>query len=132
MKSKAFLLSVSLLMGVHPAPAGMRPALAQSAMNSAPDNSADNARDRDRHTLTPMDQSNTPQDLRLSRKIRQAVVKDDQLSSEAKNIKIITINGTVTLRGPVKTDRERADIVAKAAQIAGDANVHSELEVAGR
>jgi hyperosmotically inducible periplasmic protein len=132
MKSKVLLLSASLLMGVHLAPAGMMPALAQSALNPAPDNSAENARDRDRQTLTPMDQSNTPEDLRLSRKIRRAVVKDDQLSTEAKNIKIITINGTVTLRGPVKSDGERAEIVAKAAQIAGEANVHSELEVAGR
>jgi hyperosmotically inducible periplasmic protein len=132
MKTKAVLVTASLLVGIHLAPARMMPALAHSAMNSAPDNSAENARDRDHQTLTPMDQSNKPEDLRMSSKIRQAVAKDDQLSTEAKNIKIITINGTVTLRGPVKSDGERAEIVAKAAQIAGEANVHSELEVAGR
>jgi hyperosmotically inducible periplasmic protein len=59
-------------------------------------------------------------------------VKDNQLSTEAKNIKIITIDGAVNLRGPVKTEEERSEVAAKAAQIAGDANVHNELEVAGR
>jgi hyperosmotically inducible periplasmic protein len=130
MKSEALLLSASLLVGVCFVSVGMRPTFAQSAMNSAPDNSAQNQRDRDHQTLTPMDQSNRPEDLTISSKIRQAVEKDDQLSTEAKNIKIITIDGAVTLRGPVKTESERADIVAKAAQIAGVANVHSELEVA--
>jgi len=133
MKTKVLLLSASLLVGACIVPAaGMRSAFAQSAANTAPDNSAQNERDRDHQTLTPMDQSNKPEDVTISSQIRQAVVKDDQLSTEAKNIKIITIDGAVTLRGPVKTENERADIVAKAAQIAGDANVHNELEVAGQ
>ena len=132
MKSTALLLSASLLVGAYFVPVQMRPAFAQPAVNSAPDNSAQNVRDRNHQTLTAMDQSNKPEDLTLSSKIRQAVEKDDQLSTEAKNIKIITIDGAVTLRGPVKTEAERANIVAKAAQIAGDINVHNELEVAGR
>jgi hyperosmotically inducible periplasmic protein len=130
MKSTALLLSASLVVGAYLAAVEIRPAFAQSAPNSAPDNSAQNERDRDHTTLTPMDQSNKPEDLKLSREIRQAVEKDDRLSTMAKNIKIITIDGAVTLRGPVKTDAERADIVAKAAQIAGSANVRNELEVA--
>jgi hyperosmotically inducible protein len=132
MKAKALLLSASFLVGVCVVPTGIKPAFAQSAASTAPDNSAQNERDRDHQTLTPMDQSNKPEDLKLSSKIREAVVKDDQLSTEAKNIKIITIDGAVTLRGPVETEGERADIAAKAAQIAGDSNVHNELEVAGR
>lgn len=132
MKTTTLLLSASLLAGVCFVSIGMGSAFAQSPVTSAPDNSAQNERDRDHQTLTPMDQSNKPEDLSISSKIRQAVVKDDQLSIEAKNIKIITVDGTVTLRGPVKTEGERADIVAKAAQIAGDSNVHNELEVAGR
>jgi hyperosmotically inducible periplasmic protein len=131
MRSKELLLSASLLVGVCLVPAGTRPALAQSA-NAAPDNSAQNERDRGGQTLTPIDQLNKPEDLRISSQIRQAVAKDGQLSTEAKNIKIITIDGAVTLRGPVKTEEERSEVAAKAAQIAGDANVHNELEVAGR
>ena len=133
MKTKVLLLSASLLVGVCAVPAaGLRSAFAQSAENTAPDNSAKNERDRDHQTLTPMDQSNKPEDVAISSQIRQAVVKDDQLSTEAKNIKIITIDGAVTLRGPVKTEGERADIMAKAAQIAGDSNIHNELEVVGQ
>jgi hyperosmotically inducible periplasmic protein len=132
MKTKALILSTSLLVAVCFAPTGMKPAFAQPPASTAPDNSAQNQRDRDHQTLTPMDQSNKPEDLSLSSKIRQAVVNDDQLSTEAKNIKIISIDGAVTLRGPVKTEEERADIASKAAQIAGDTNVHNELEVAGR
>jgi osmotically-inducible protein OsmY len=118
--------------GAYLVPVGLSPALAQSDVIHAADNSAQNQRDRNHQTLTPTDQSNQSEDLTILRKIRQALVKDDHLSNEAKNIKIITNDGAVTLRGPVKTKRERANIVAIAARIAGDANVHSELEVAGR
>src|SRR5580704_4191875 len=133
MKTKVLLLSASLLVGACIVPAaGMRSAFAQSAANTAPDNSAQNERDRDHQTLTPLDQSNKPEDVTISSQIRQAVVKDDQLSTEAKNIKIITIDGAVTLRGPVKTEREKAEILAKAERFAGNGHVRDELEVAGR
>ena len=68
----------------------------------------------------------------MTREIRRAIVKDDSLSTAAKNIKIITIDGAITLRGPVKTDQEKADIAAKVAQIAGASTVHNEIEVAGQ
>jgi len=110
----------------------MRPAFAQSAVNPAPDNTAENQRDRNHQTLTPIDQSNKPEDLAILRSIRRAIVKDNRLSTEAKNIKIITIDGAVTLRGPVKTEREKAEILAKAERIAGNGHVRDELEVAGR
>ena len=70
-----------------------------------------------------MDQSNKPADLKITRQIRRALTKDRELSTDAKNIKIITIDGAVTLRGPVKSEQEKADIAAKAAQLAGDSNV---------
>jgi len=77
-----------------------------------------------------MDQSNKPGDIEISKRIRSALVADDQLSTEAKNVKIITIDGAVTLRGPVKSDQEKATILAKATQLAGNTQVHDELEVA--
>ena len=98
----------------------------------AANNTAINQRDSGHETLTPMDQSSKPSDIKMTQEIRRAIVKDDQLSTDAKNIKIITIDGAVTLRGPVKTEQEKADIAAKAAQLAGDSNVHNELEVAGQ
>jgi len=130
MKRKALLILISLLIAACLAPVGGS-AMAQSPQASAADNSAQNQKDRDHHTVTPIDQSNKPQDLKISREIRRAVVNDKGLSTEAKNIKIITIDGAVTLRGPVKSERERAEIQAKAARVAGDTNVNDQLEIAG-
>ena len=77
-----------------------------------------------------MDQSENEADRTLTQRIRQAVVDDDSLSTNAKNVKIISQNGSVTLRGPVKNEEERKKIVAKAQQIAGEKNVNNQLEIA--
>jgi hyperosmotically inducible periplasmic protein len=131
MMTRMLLVSASLLVGVYLVPLGMRSAFAQSAVSSGPENSAENQRDRNHQTLTPIDQSNKPEDLAILRTLRRALVKDNHLSTEAKNIKIITIDGAVTLRGPVKTEREKEEILAKAERIAGNGHVHDEPEVAG-
>jgi len=132
MKKHALLFSASILASVLIVPISSSLVFAQAASDkAAPDNSAQNQRDRDHETLTPIDQSNKPADLETTRNIRQALVKDDQLSTEAKNVKIITVDGAVTLRGPVKTPQEKAAIIAKAAQVAGEAKINNELQVAG-
>jgi hyperosmotically inducible protein len=97
---------------------------------SAPDNSAVNSRDKNGSTLTPMDQGNSEQDRKITQQIRQAVVKDHSLSFTAKNVKIITINGKVTLRGPVKSEAERSAIEAEAKSVAGANQVDNYLEIA--
>ncbi len=130
MKTRSSLIVVSLLAGSFLFPVGAT--FAQTDSNSAADNSAINQRDRGHETVTPMDQSNKPSDLKMTQEIRRAIVKDDSLSTAAKNIKIITIDGAVTLRGPVKTDQEKAEITSKVAQIAGGSTVHNEIEVAGQ
>ncbi len=99
---------------------------------SAPDNTARNIRDRSGKTLTPGDQTENEADRALTQRIRQAVMADDSLSTTAKNIKIITVNGVVTLRGPVDSKEEKASINTKAQQIAGVKKVDNQLEVAGR
>jgi osmotically-inducible protein OsmY len=99
------------------------------AAQTAPDNTGRNVRDRSGATLTPGDQSETEADRTLTQRIRQAVVADDALSITAKNIKIITVDGVVTLRGPVKTLQEKNTIEAKAQQIAGADKVNSQLEL---
>ena len=100
--------------------------------NVATQNSADstgkNARDKSGETLTPMDQSSDQQDLDKTQKIRKALVEDASLSTNAKNIKVITVNGTVTLRGPVDSAEERNKIVTKAKPIAGG-QLKNELEI---
>jgi osmotically-inducible protein OsmY len=129
MKTPALLLSASLLVAVSFVPVGS--SFAQNSSGPVAENTSVNQRDRDHQTLTPMDQSNKEADLKITREIRRAIVKDDMLSTDAKNIKIITVDGAVTLRGPVKTEEEKAAIAAKAAQLAGG-NVRNELEVAGK
>jgi len=94
------------------------------------DNSRINKRDRNGSTLTPMDQGGSEADRKLTQQIRQAVVKDSALSFTAKNVKIITINGKVTLRGPVKSDPERAAVEADARKVAGGAQIDNFLEIA--
>ena len=93
------------------------------------DNSAVNQRDRSSGALTPMDQGTSQADRTMTMQIRQAVMRDKTLSFTAKNVKIITINGKVTLRGAVKTEAERAAIEKAASNVAGGAQVDSQLEV---
>ena len=94
------------------------------------DNSGKNVRDRDDATKTAGDQSENEADRTITQEIRRAVTSDDTLSTNAKNIKIITNDGTVTLRGPVKSEKEKADIANKAKQIAGVKKVDNLLEIA--
>jgi hypothetical protein len=102
---------------------------AQDSTAGAPDNSRVNARDRSGKTLTPMDQGPSEGDRKITQQIRQAVVKDGSLSFTAKNVKIITINSKVTLRGPVKSEAERSSIEAAAKNVAGVAQVDNQLEI---
>lgn len=92
------------------------------------DNTARNERDRG-GALVPTDQSESRPDREMTQKIRKAIVGDRTFSTMAKNIKIITVNGHVTLRGPVRTEEERRAVLEKAHQIAGAAEVVDQLEV---
>ena len=94
-----------------------------------PDNTATNARDRSGETQTSGDQSNSSADLKITQAIRQALMKDGELSMTAKNIKIITDNGQVTLRGPVKNAQEKAKIDQLARSAAGGAKIVDQLDV---
>lgn len=97
---------------------------------AAADNTKVNQRDRDSSAVTPIDQGENAADLETTQQIRKAVVASDALSFKAKNVKIITANGKVTLRGPVKSAKERETIAAIARKVAGAANVDNQLEVA--
>jgi hyperosmotically inducible periplasmic protein len=103
---------------------------AESARTEA-DNTGKNKRDRNDQTLTSEDQAQgTDRDVELTRKIRQALTKKEDLSTDAKNVKIITLKSKVTLRGPVKSEAERQEVVGIACDIAGTKNVKNELEIA--
>ena len=94
------------------------------------DNSGKNVRDRNDSAKTSGDQSESEADRTISQNIRQAITADDSLSTNGKNVKIITVDGVVTLRGPVKSDTEKTKIGAKAQQVAGVKSVENQLEIA--
>ena len=100
----------------------------------APDNSRSNsATENSTDTGSIADgQSNRPQDLQLTRTIRRSVMADKALSVDAHNVKIVTVNGHVTLNGVVRSDAEKSAVIAKAVSVAGAANVLDALKVAPR
>lgn len=103
----------------------------KSSDSSVPaDNTKVNKRDRNKSEATADQQSNAKSDRELTRKIRQALVKDKDLSTYAHNIKVITSGGAVTLKGPVRSEDEKKAVEAKAAEVAGGASITNQLEVA--
>jgi len=106
-------------------------ALAADDEKAKPDNTATNERDRSGETKTSGDQSNSSADLKVTQAIRRALMKDRELSTMAKNIKVVTANGQVMLRGPVKTVREKTKVDQIARSAAGGARIDDQLEVKG-
>lgn len=91
---------------------------------------ANTRQNRGQSSPTADQQKSNPTDRALTQKIRKSIMADKDLSTYAHNVKIITQNGKVTLRGPVRTDDEKRNVEAKAAEIAGQDNVTSQIEVA--
>jgi osmotically-inducible protein OsmY len=106
----------------------VEPYFATDATTDA-DNTRRNARDRNDKTLTPLDQGNSPADIRTTASIRKEIGAADNMSVNARNVKIITKDGRVTLRGPVNSAEEKRLIGEIANRIARAANVDNQLEV---
>jgi hyperosmotically inducible periplasmic protein len=104
-------------------------ALSAVAQESKPDNSAKNQRDRAGETKTSGDQSNSSEDTKVTADIRRAIVKDSSLTMAAKNVKVITSGGIVTLRGPVNSAEEKTKIEQLAAAAANGAKIDNQLEI---
>lgn len=96
----------------------------------SPDNSAVNKRDRSGTSKTPIDQNENQKDVTTTADIRKRVVAEKDFSISAQNVKIITADGKVTLRGPVKDQKEKDTIEQIARDVAGKDNVESDIEVA--
>ena len=96
----------------------------------APDNSKTNQADRNHSSATADQQKMDPADRELARKIRSAITTDKSLSTYGHNVKVISRDGKVTLKGPVRSDDEKAAILNKATSIAGQENVVDQLEIA--
>ncbi len=93
-----------------------------------PDNTEVNKRDRDERTKTPLDQSLTKADQEITRAIRKLLMQEE-LSMNAKNVKVITQNGEVTLRGPVESRAEVEKIVSLTKSVPSVKTLHNQLEV---
>jgi hyperosmotically inducible protein len=102
----------------------------QQDQQPAPDNSKTNQGDASKGAVTAEQQKMNPADRNTTKQIRSAIFKDKSLSTYAHNIKIITQDGKVTLKGPVRTEDEKAGIAAKAAAVVGAENVTNQLELA--
>ncbi len=89
---------------------------------SKPDNSKVNKRDRNADQPTADQQKDNNSDREITRNIRKSIVADKSLSTYAHNVKIISQNGAVTLKGPVKSDEEKSAVIAKAVAVVGSAD----------
>jgi osmotically-inducible protein OsmY len=124
--SRSLVLVSSLLLGC-----GTLMLAQDSTEQSAPasDNTKMNQRDRNPGEPTADQQQNNRSDRDITQQVRKAIIADKTFSTYAHNIKVITQNGQVTLKGPVRSDDEKRAVEAKAASVAGDGKVTSELTV---
>jgi hyperosmotically inducible protein len=120
MLAAALLIAIGLLAG---------PAAGAFARQAA-DNTKMNKGDASKDATTADQQKMNPSDRAITQKIRSEIMKDKSLSTYAHNVKIITQDGKVTLKGPVRTPEEKAAVEEKATTVAGNGNVTSELEIA--
>ena len=92
------------------------------------DNTGVNVRDRDDNVKTPIDQNENQADVNITADIRKRVV-DTKMSTNAQNVKIMTQDGHVTLRGPVKSADEKTRIGQIAEEVAGSGKVDNQIEI---
>jgi hyperosmotically inducible periplasmic protein len=101
------------------------PLLAQTDQKPAPDNSKVNAD----HATTADNQSNASSDRLMTANVRKAIMADKELSTYAHNIKIVTMNGHVTLKGPVKSEDEKQRIASDVISIIPADSLTNQLTV---
>jgi osmotically-inducible protein OsmY len=103
----------------------LTPAMAELSGVQAPDNSSQNKE----HLETADNQASSRMDRQITAKIRKAIVGDKDLSTYAHNVKVITLNGQVTLKGPVQTEEEKQKVVSLAASVVPPDKVLNQLTV---
>jgi osmotically-inducible protein OsmY len=123
----ASFLMVYSSQGQQATPTPHDPATASDSTEA--DNTKRNSAEQNKNTDTAEKQSNSKDDLALTQKVRQAVMKDGSLSMNAKNVKIIAQDGKITLKGPVDSQQEKDTIGSEAGEIAGKDKVDNQLEV---
>lgn len=130
MKRLHSLLIVTSFLASGLAPLSVVAQDSNPAQATRTDNTQVNVRDRNSNEPTADQAQNNPSDRELMQKIRQSVMADKSLSTYAQNVKIIAQRGTITLKGPVRSEAERKNLVDKAAEAAGPGKVTDELSIA--
>ncbi len=130
MKRKSHARSL-LLVGALILSGGALLSAQDSAGQTTPanDNTKMNQRDRNPNEPTADQQQNNRSDRELTQQVRKAIEADKSFSTYAHNVKVITQNGQVTLKGPVRSEEEKHAVESKAAEVAGEGKVVSELTV---
>jgi len=103
--------------------------MAQGQTSTRADNTNINERDKSGATKTPQDQSNSAADREQLAAVRRAIIDNKSLSTMAHNVKILVEGGTVTLRGPVKSEQEKAKVEALVKQVKGITKTDNQLDV---
>jgi|SRR5580700_8577530 hyperosmotically inducible protein len=119
------LLCTGLLLGSGAFARAQEP----TSQPTAPDNTKVNERDRSQNEPTADQQKDNRSNRDITQQIRKSIMKDKSLSTYAHNIKIVTKDGQVTLKGPVRSEDEKKAIEAKAAEVARNGKVTSELNI---
>ena len=113
-----------------PAPLSAAPMAGDTSSMAAADNTKRNVRDRAPSQQTADQGKNNMTDLEIERQIRKSVYGDKTLSTYAHNVKIVASNGSVTLKGPVRSEDEKANIAAKAAAVVSADKITNQIEIA--
>ncbi len=121
------VLCTGLLLGAGALASAQEPSSQQASPPA--DNTKVNERDRSQNEPTADQQKDNRSDRDITQQIRQSIIKDKSLSTYAHNVKIVTQDGQVTLKGPVRSEDEKKAIEAKAAEVAGENKVTSQLDI---
>jgi|GEM_PF-5623390 len=103
--------------------------VATASDEHAVDNSGKNKADRAGSSMTPMDQGSSELDIGITRSIRKALTADDRLSTNARNLKVITSNGVVVLRGPVASQAEAELVRGHVRSVTGITRTEDQIAV---
>jgi hyperosmotically inducible protein len=118
--------SAAIALSCLPGGSSAAPAFAQTgSAQTAPDNSNQNKN----HAQTADDQTNAKSDRLITQKVRKAIMADKTLSTYAHNVKIVTVNGAVTLKGPVQSEEEKQKVASEAANAVSADKITNELTV---
>ncbi|MBW4037290.1 MAG: BON domain-containing protein [Acidobacteria bacterium] len=125
-KFRTTLYRSTLALLVLGAPAALlNPSASAQTSSTQPNDSAQNKN----AGLTADNQPNSTNDLKTTAAVRKAIIADKSLTMDAYNVKIITRHGTVTLKGPVKSDRQKQQVDNDATQAAPSYKIVDQMTV---